>query len=82
MSASFPTLSLETAPTATEPPKCNDNSNPQQGTGGARSTPKSPEGAPQPQASSGPYSRPSLLVPPTKKDERKLFVGGLPSDGE
>ncbi|GAX12090.1 RNA-binding protein Musashi [Fistulifera solaris] len=55
--------------------KRNDDSNPQQGTGGgANDVPskKTPVNAPVR------YSRPSLKVPPTAKDERKLFVGGLP----
>jgi RNA recognition motif-containing protein len=57
--------------------KRNDDSNPQQGTGGANDTPskKTPVNAPVR------YSRPSLKVPPTAKDERKLFVGGLPPNG-
>jgi hypothetical protein len=44
----------------------NDNSNPQQGTGGAKN--------------SVPYNK--IQIPPTMKDDRKLFVGGLPSDGK
>jgi hypothetical protein len=56
----------------------NDNSNPQQGTGIHRS----PTGtlSAKSQQSAAPQ-RVTLLIPPTVKDARKLFVGGLPSDG-
>jgi hypothetical protein len=54
----------------------NDNSNPQQGTGVHR-TSASSSAKPQPAAP----QRVTLLIPPTVKDARKLFVGGLPSDG-
>lgn len=43
----------------------NDNSKPQQGTGEKRVAPQ----------------RSTPLIPPFVKDSRKLFVGGLPSDG-
>jgi len=48
--------------------RTNDNSNPQQGTGGAKNL--SGIGA----------EPPCLKIPPTTKDDRKLFVGGLPTD--
>jgi hypothetical protein len=55
----------------------NDNSNPQQGTGVHRSpSGNSSSAKPQPAP-----QRVTLLIPPTVKDARKLFVGGLPSDG-
>jgi RNA recognition motif-containing protein len=44
-----------------------DNSNPQHGTEAL-------------QAKSAKGLRPSLVIPPTVKDGRKLFVGGLPTD--
>lgn len=44
----------------------NDNSNPQQGAGSER------KHEPNAQA---------MKLPPTAKDDRKLFVGGLPADG-
>lgn len=47
----------------------NDNSNPQQGTG-------APYGG-QPITNIN-----NIKIPPTIKDDRKLFVGGLPSDGK
>lgn len=63
----------------------NDDSNPQQGTGttsgaSAKSTPPpvTPTTTPQRLVA----QRPSLKIPPTAKDERKLFVGGLPADGK
>ena len=69
------------------PAKRNDDSNPQQGTG--QTAGETPSGAPPAAeailaASPRPafLQRPSLKIPPTKKDDRKLFVGGLPSDGE
>ena len=49
---------------AEAPPQLNDNSNPQQGTGGLT------------------QQKPTTNFPPTLKDERKLFVGGLPPDGK
>lgn len=76
------------------PAKRNDNSNPQQGTSsrGARVAAQSHQSAeaaaPTALVSSFPrpqqpiLQRPSLKIPPTKKDDRKLFVGGLPSDGK
>jgi hypothetical protein len=50
----------------------NDNSNPQQGTGSR--APAAPAAQPVPV-----IQAPSFK--PTEKDARKLFVGGLPSDG-
>jgi hypothetical protein len=70
----------------------NDNSNPQQGTGtGGNRTPKSADKplailakssdrVLQPQQQQE-QQRGPLKIPPTVKDVRKLFVGGLPSDG-
>lgn len=57
-------------------PESNDNSNPQQGTGIVRHSASV-------KAASHPHSASftTLKIPPTKKDARKLFVGGLPSDG-
>jgi hypothetical protein len=69
-----------TAPTANEQPQksTNDFSNPQQG-----STPTTLEGTPmRPQAEPGPGRTGMMKSPPTKKDSRKLFVGGLPADGK
>ena len=57
----------------------NDDSNPQQGTGAATGIPK--HEAP-PAARHHAMQRPSMKIPPTAKDERKLFVGGLPADGK
>jgi hypothetical protein len=64
-------------------PESNDNSNPQQGTGGrlASSTASSPLAKNSKEASSQQPARVNLKIPPSKKDDRKLFVGGLPSDG-
>ena len=60
----------------------NDDSNPQQGTGKNLGTPKPDESTvPQPAARVS-AQRPSLLIPPTAKDDRKLFVGGLPADSK
>ena len=53
----------------------NDNSNPQQGTGAGGMTK-----AALPQSNHLPVAQ-DFKIPPTKKDARKLFVGGLPSDG-
>lgn len=61
----------------------NDNSNPQQGTGGVRpidSPAQFSEVATT--VAPTPYIRPTIKIPPTKKDERKLFVGGLPANGK
>jgi hypothetical protein len=66
-------------------PSKNDNSNPQQGTGGSRSTADCKETAApateniyvMPSAS---FQRDTLKILPTTKDVRKLFVGGLPTD--
>jgi hypothetical protein len=73
----------------------NDNSNPQQGTGGPRSivstyqsgvssspAPPTGDGNTIPNNFVAPphYHHPSLKVPPTQRDGRKLFVGGLPAD--
>ena len=54
----------------------NDNSNPQQGSGGLKS-----QGMAAPTQPIQVAQRPDFKIPPTKKDARKLFVGGLPSDG-
>jgi len=70
--------------------KKNDNSNPQQGTGVRTPSPsvdaKVASMKPNdPSASAKTGSRPdstTMRSPSTKKDSRKLFVGGLPSDGE
>jgi hypothetical protein len=51
-------------------PKINDNSNPQQGSNGSMNP-----------ATSGSMNQ-TIKIPPTAKDDRKLFVGGLPSDGK
>lgn len=55
----------------------NDNSNPQQGSSGGTeltvSGSKEKHGTPP---------RRMFKVPPTKKDERKLFVGGLPANSK
>jgi hypothetical protein len=53
----------------------NDNSNPQQGTGAMGMTK-----APLPQSNHLAVAQ-DFKIPPTRKDARKLFVGGLPSDG-
>jgi hypothetical protein len=74
---SSPTL---TVPTANEQPQksTNDFSNPQQG-----STPTPLEGTSmRAQAEAGPGRTGLMKSPPTKKDSRKLFVGGLPADGK
>jgi len=56
----------------------NDNSNPQQGSGTTRNIMTSVHHlGPLPN-----HGRPSLKIPPTKKDSRKLFVGGLPVDSK
>lgn len=73
--------------------KRNDNSNPQQGTGGLRSLSGSVSAEARSESSSfaalapsgpathaGEIPRRPLAIPPFKKDNRKLFVGGLPSD--
>lgn len=65
----------------------NDDSNPQQGGGGAVPPPQQPQGSGRTQTNApavrhGMPQRPSLKIPPTAKDERKLFVGGLPADGK
>jgi hypothetical protein len=54
----------------------NDNSNPQQGAGVVRHS-ASVKAASHPHS----VSRANLKIPPTMKDARKLFVGGLPPDG-
>ena len=64
----------------------NDNSNPQQGTGGVRPVAVAVEVKPaetrKQSKQTHEYVRPSLKIPPTQKDERKLFVGGLPANGK
>ena len=59
----------------------NDNSNPQQG---SEMLPESsPVGSLRPPSVSSASTRSySTKIPPTHKDARKLFVGGLPADGE
>ncbi|CAB9501475.1 RNA-binding protein Musashi homolog [Seminavis robusta] len=70
--------------------KTNDNSNPQQGTelggGGATQTAPTESANPvtpmRPQNNNGTVDGRTNMMksPPTKKDSRKLFVGGLPAD--
>jgi len=60
----------------------NDDSNPQQGTGKNVGTPKSVESSATHPTTRVSVQRPSLLIPPTAKDDRKLFVGGLPADSK
>jgi hypothetical protein len=67
-------------------PSLNDNSNPQQGTGGGGAGTR--VSATNKQLPTGDNMkanqqqlRAPLKIPPTVKDARKLFVGGLPSDG-
>lgn len=66
----------------------NDNSNPQQGTGGLAkqssdsSSEKPHNGAPTSTTVPNTETRKALTVPPFKKDSRKLFVGGLPADSK
>lgn len=55
------------------PKRVNDDSNPQQGTGS-----RTAAGMMTAQS----QHRPGFKVPPTKKDSRKVFVGGLPSNGK
>jgi hypothetical protein len=62
--------------TLDKPSRTNDNSNPQQGPGSVQHS-ESVKSASQ----SDSASITTVKVPPTKKDSRKLFVGGLPSDG-
>lgn len=60
----------------------NDNSNPQQGTGGFRS-PQATRNANDVKTTplqNDVVLRPAPKIPPTAKDSRKLFVGGLPAD--
>ena len=74
-----PTPSPSVVPEA-RPPNAttNDNSNPQQGSGGSKN--RGMTAAPSPPTQHG-DQRQEFKIPPTKKDARKLFVGGLPSDG-
>lgn len=65
-------MTMEATPLPTNMKPRNDNSNPQQGTG----TVGRPSGA------EIVHTRPSLQIPPTRKDARKLFVGGLPADSK
>lgn len=64
----------------------NDNSNPQQGTVASKGVTTSSTSAAAtsstspPPADTFPIQRPTMKIPPSKKDSRKLFVGGLPSD--
>jgi hypothetical protein len=64
----------------------NDNSNPQQGNGknikgGAENLVTEDTKTPAPVWAHA-HLRPSLKIPPTAKDERKLFVGGLPGNSK
>jgi hypothetical protein len=70
------TPTAATNPSTTEDPKQqnNDNSNPQQGPGIVR---RSASVA----TASHPHSDSASFTTVKKKDTRKLFVGGLPSDG-
>jgi len=53
----------------------NDNSNPQQGTS-STTTPTSPSTPIN-------FQKPEKFkIPPTQRDRRKLFVGGLPPEGK
>lgn len=54
-------------------PPTNDNSNPQQG-------PESSKGVALVANPQNIGQQPFFKIPPTKKDCRKLFIGGLPSD--
>jgi hypothetical protein len=60
----------------------NDNSNPQQGSGSGMLPESSPVGSLGPSVSSTSTRTFATKIPPTHKDARKLFVGGLPADGE
>jgi hypothetical protein len=71
----------QTPPAATNPsttedskPQNNDNSNPQQGPGIVRHSAYV-------DTASHPHSDSASFTTLKKKDTRKLFVGGLPSDG-
>lgn len=57
----------------------NDDSNPQQGTGANLGSPKADQPSVPTRVTT---QRPSLKIPPTTKDDRKLFVGGLPADSK
>lgn len=70
---------VSTIPSLTPHPT-NDNSNPQQGSGMLPES--SPVGSLGPSVSSASTRSYSTKIPPTHKDSRKLFVGGLPADGE
>mmetsp|Transcript_1071 Transcript_1071/g.2678 ORF Transcript_1071/g.2678 Transcript_1071/m.2678 type:complete len:184 (-) Transcript_1071:1324-1875(-) len=87
----------KTAATANTPPPpppssssstTNDNSNPQQGTGGspedttATVSPLATTSSSSSNAVSATATRRVFKIPPTKKDERKLFVGGLPANSK
>jgi hypothetical protein len=72
------TVPAATNPSTTEDPKQqnNDNSNPQQGPGIVRHS-ASVETASHPH----PHSDSASFTTVKEKDTRKIFVGGLPSDG-
>lgn len=62
-------------------PTLNDNSNPQQGTGNNRGGAHNNHHTTS-TIHSGKIDRSKpRMPPPTVKDERKVFVGGLPGDG-
>lgn len=59
----------------------NDDSNPQQGSGDTRSPKTAKEDEKHvKEMPNGANPRQSMKIPPTLKDSRKLFVGGLPAD--
>jgi hypothetical protein len=61
--------------------KNNDDSNPQQGTGGFRPSQTSKDAMKRNDfPSNDTVTRNSHKIPPTTRDARKLFVGGLPPD--
>jgi hypothetical protein len=62
--------------TLDKPSRTNDNSNPQQGPGSVHHS-----DSVKTASRSDSASITTVKIPPTKKDSRKLFVGGLPSDG-
>jgi hypothetical protein len=63
-------------------PTLNDNSNPQQGTGTRVACGANSDIDDDAKPPTVPSQRAPLKIPPTVKDVRKLFVGGLPSDGK
>jgi hypothetical protein len=75
--ATDPSSTEDTKQQTLDKPSRNDNSNPQQGPGSVQHS-ESVKSASQSDSTS---VLSTLKLPPTKKDSRKLFVGGLPSDG-